>query len=90
MLAFIPSPHSGVVHLGPLTLHMYGRGPEAHGTYHFDPLPDGRTHVEFDIQFGPEVRGPKLLITRAIWGYFITKGMGQLRQIVRERVPATA
>jgi prolipoprotein diacylglyceryl transferase len=24
MLAFIPSPHSGVVHLGPLTLHMYG------------------------------------------------------------------
>jgi prolipoprotein diacylglyceryl transferase len=24
MLAYIPSPHSGVVHLGPLTLHMYG------------------------------------------------------------------
>jgi phosphatidylglycerol---prolipoprotein diacylglyceryl transferase len=24
MLAFIPSPHSGVVHVGPLTLHMYG------------------------------------------------------------------
>ncbi|HZT16302.1 MAG TPA: prolipoprotein diacylglyceryl transferase [Gaiellaceae bacterium] len=24
MLAFIPSPHTGVVHLGPLTLHMYG------------------------------------------------------------------
>ena len=23
-LAYIPSPHSGVVHLGPLTLHMYG------------------------------------------------------------------
>jgi prolipoprotein diacylglyceryl transferase len=23
-LAFIPSPHSGVIHLGPLTLHMYG------------------------------------------------------------------
>ena len=24
MLASIPSPHTGVVHLGPLTLHMYG------------------------------------------------------------------
>ena len=24
MLAFIPSPHTGVVHLGPLQLHMYG------------------------------------------------------------------
>ena len=24
MTAYIPSPHSGVVHLGPLTLHMYG------------------------------------------------------------------
>ena len=24
MLAFIPSPHTGVVHVGPLTLHMYG------------------------------------------------------------------
>ena len=24
MLAFIPSPHTGVVHIGPLTLHMYG------------------------------------------------------------------
>jgi prolipoprotein diacylglyceryl transferase len=23
-LAFIPSPHTGVVHIGPLTLHMYG------------------------------------------------------------------
>ena len=24
LLAYIPSPHTGVVHLGPLTLHMYG------------------------------------------------------------------
>ena len=24
MLAFIPSPHTGAVDLGPLTLHMYG------------------------------------------------------------------
>ncbi|MFN2627298.1 MAG: prolipoprotein diacylglyceryl transferase [Gaiellaceae bacterium] len=24
LTAFIPSPHSGVVHLGPLTIHMYG------------------------------------------------------------------
>ena len=24
MVAFIPSPHSGIVSLGPLTLHMYG------------------------------------------------------------------
>lgn len=24
MLGYIPSPHTGVVHLGPLTLHMYG------------------------------------------------------------------
>ena len=24
MLAFIPSPHTGVVHVGPLTVHMYG------------------------------------------------------------------
>ena len=68
-----------------LTLYMHGRGPEAYGTYHFDPLPDGRTHVEFDIRFGPEVRGPKLLITRAMWTYFIGKGMGELREIVRER-----
>jgi class 3 adenylate cyclase len=72
-----------------LTLYMYGRGPEAHGTYHFDPLPDGRTHVEFDIQFEPSVRGPKLLIARTLWTYFISKGMGQLAQIVKERA-ATA
>jgi class 3 adenylate cyclase len=71
-----------------LTLYMYGRGPEAHGTYHFDPLPDGRTHVEFDIQFEPSVRGPKLLIARALWSYFIGKGMGQLAQIVKERSAA--
>lgn len=70
-----------------LTLYMYGRGPEAHGTYHFDPLPDGRTHVEFDIQFGPDVRGPKLLITRTMWGYFIGKGMKELGKITRERSP---
>jgi class 3 adenylate cyclase len=73
-----------------LTLYMYGRGPEAHGTYHFDPLPDGRTHVEFDIRFGPEVRGPKLLITRTLWGYFIRKGMGELGKIIRERSPRSA
>ena len=24
MLGFIPSPHTGVVHVGPLTVHMYG------------------------------------------------------------------
>ena len=24
MIAFIPSPHSGVIHAGPLTIHMYG------------------------------------------------------------------
>jgi len=24
MLASIPSPHSGVIHVGPLTIHMYG------------------------------------------------------------------
>jgi prolipoprotein diacylglyceryl transferase len=24
LIAFIPSPHTGVVHIGPLTLHMYG------------------------------------------------------------------
>ena len=71
-----------------LTLYMYGRGPEAHGTYHFDPLPDGRTHVEFDIKFEPSVRGPKLLIARTLWGYFIRKGMGQLSQIVKERSAA--
>lgn len=70
-----------------LTLYMHGRGPEAYGTYHFDPLPDGRTHVEFDIQFGPQVRGPRLLITRAMWGYFINKGMGELGRIIRERSP---
>jgi len=71
-----------------LTLYMYGRGPEAHGTYHFDPLPDGRTHVEFDIQFEPSVRGPKLLIARTLWTYFIKKGMGQLSSIVKERAAA--
>ena len=73
-----------------LTLFMYGRGPEAHGTYHFDPLPDGRTHVEFDIQFAPEVRGPKLLIARTLWGYFIGKGMKELGKIPRERSPRSA
>lgn len=73
-----------------LTFFMYGRGPEAYGTYHFDPLPDGRTRVEFDIQFGHELRGPKLLITRTMWGYFIGKGMKQLEAIVREREAAAA
>lgn len=68
-----------------LTLYMYGRGPEAYGTYHFDPLPDGRTHVEFDIEFAPSVRGPRLLVTRAFWTYFIRKGMGELQKIVSER-----
>ena len=68
-----------------LTLYMYGRGPEAYGTYHFDPLPDGRTHVEFDIQFGDDVRGVKRLIARTLWGYYIGKGMRQLGDIVRER-----
>src|SRR5947209_18797068 len=24
LLAAIPSPHSGVIHIGPLTIHMYG------------------------------------------------------------------
>lgn len=74
-----------------LTLYMYGRGPEAYGTYHFDPADGGRTRVEFDIAFGREVRGPKLLITRALWTYFIRGGMGELRKIARERaVPASA
>jgi len=73
-----------------LTLYMYGRGPEAFGTYHFDPQPDGRTHVEFDIQFGPDVKGPKLLISRTMWGYFIRKGMGELGKITRERSPRSA
>lgn len=73
-----------------LTLYMYGRGPEAHGTYHFDPRPDGRTSVEFDIEFAPDVRGPKLLVTRALWTYFIRKGMGELRKIVAERMATPA
>ena len=68
-----------------LTLYMYGRGPEAYGTYHFDPRPDGRTHVEFDIQFGPAVRGMNLLVARTIWGYFIRKGMKQIDALMRER-----
>ena len=74
-----------------LTLYMYGRGPEAHGTYHLDPLPNGRTKVEFDIEFAPEVRGARLLIARTVWTYFIRKGMGELRKIVAERAaPAVA
>lgn len=73
-----------------LTLYIYGRGPEAHGTYHFEPRTDGRTSVEFDIRFAPEVRGPKLFVTRAIWTYFIRKGMGELRKIVSGRAPTTA
>jgi hypothetical protein len=74
-----------------LTLYMYGRGPEAHGTYHIDPLADGRTRVEFDIRFADGVRGPQLLIARAVWGYFIRKGMKELRALAREQgAPAPA
>ena len=74
-----------------LTLHMYGRGPEAYGTYHFDPRADGSTDVEFDIVFAPQVRGAKRLIARALWTYFIRKGMSELRMIAAERtVPASA
>ena len=73
-----------------LTIFMYGRGPEAYGTYHFDPLPDGRTHVEFDVRFADDVRGVKLLIARGMFGFYLTKGMKQFAPLLREReaVPA--
>ncbi|HYK98946.1 MAG TPA: DUF2652 domain-containing protein [Candidatus Acidoferrales bacterium] len=73
-----------------LTIFMYGRGPEAYGTYHFDPLPDGRTHVEFDVRFADDVRGVKLLIARGMFNFYLAKGMKQIAPLLREReaVPA--
>lgn len=73
-----------------LTLFMYGRGPEGHGTYHIAARPDGTTRVAFDVRFAPEVRGPQLLVVRALWSYFIWKGMRQLPTLLRERAAATA
>ena len=67
-----------------MTLWMYGNGPEAYGTYHFDRLDDGRTRVEFDIRF-TDATGMRLLVTRALWSLFMFRGMRALRRLTRER-----
>jgi uncharacterized protein YndB with AHSA1/START domain len=72
-----------------MTLWIYGSGPEAYGTYHFERVAGGGTRVEYDIRF-TEATGMRLLLTRAMWSVFLFRGMRELRRLTRERSTAAA
>ena len=66
-----------------LTMWMYGDGPEAYATYAFEPLDADRTRLRMSLRVA-NAKGVKRLITSLIFRFYFTRGLRQLRAIVRE------
>jgi uncharacterized protein YndB with AHSA1/START domain len=66
-----------------LTMWMYGDGPEAYATYVFEPVGADRTRVRMSLRVA-NATGLKRLMAVALFRYYFTRGLRQLREVVRE------
>ena len=66
-----------------LTMWMYGDGPEAYATYTFEPLGADRTRLGLSLRLA-NATGMKRLMTSLMFRFYFTRGLRQLRAIVRE------
>jgi hypothetical protein len=62
---------------------MYGDGPEVYATYTFEPLGTDRTRLRLALRLANEA-GMKRVITSLMFRFYFTRGLRQLRAIVRE------
>ncbi len=65
-----------------LTLWMYGDGPEAYTTYNFEPLGADRTRLRLSLRIA-NATGVRRFVSRLIFRFYFTRGLRQLRAIVR-------
>jgi hypothetical protein len=65
-----------------LTLWMYGDGPEAYTTYTFEPVDADRTRLRLALRIA-NAKGVRRFVTRLMFRFFFTRGLRQLRAIVR-------
>ena len=65
-----------------LTMWVYGDGPEAYTTYDFEPLGTDRTRLRLSLRI-TNSKGLRRFITRLVFRFFFTRGLRQLRAIVR-------
>jgi hypothetical protein len=65
-----------------LTMWMYGDGPEGYATYLFEPVGADRTRVRMSLRVA-NATGLKRVMTSLIFRYYFTRGLRQLREIVR-------
>ncbi len=66
-----------------LTMWMYGDGPEAYATYTFEPVDAERTRLRMSLRVA-NATGVKRVITSLMMRFYFTRGLRQLRAIVRE------
>jgi class 3 adenylate cyclase len=66
-----------------LTMWMYGDGPEAYATYAFEPLGADRTRLRMSLRVANST-GLKRLTASLLFRFYFTRGLRQLRAIVRE------
>jgi len=65
-----------------LTLWMYGDGPEAYGTYVFEPVGSDRTRLRLSLRVA-NATGIKRLVATTIFRFYFMRGLRRLRAIVR-------
>jgi len=65
-----------------LTMWVYGDGPEAYTTYDFEPLGADRTRLRLSLRIA-NATGVKRLVSRLFLRFYFTRGLRQLRAIVR-------
>ena len=67
-----------------LTMWMYGGGgPEAYATYNFEPEGADRTRVRLSLRVATAT-GLKRLMAIGLFRFYFTRGLRQLREVVRE------
>ncbi|HEV8670655.1 MAG TPA: DUF2652 domain-containing protein [Candidatus Limnocylindria bacterium] len=66
-----------------LTMWMYGDGPEAYATYVFEPIGADGTRVRLSLRVA-NATGVKRIMALLIFRYYFTRGLRQLREVVRE------
>ena len=65
-----------------LTMWIYGDGPEAYATYTFEPLGADRTRLRLALRIVNST-GPKRVMMSLMMRFYFTRGLRQLRAIVR-------
>jgi hypothetical protein len=65
-----------------LTTWIYGDAPEAYATYTFEPTGADRTRLRLSLRVA-NASGFRRLVTGLIFRFYFTRGLRQLRAIVR-------